>query len=145
MKPKISGWHCLVYKKWTSGTYLVLICIVLCIQTSSVSADSLRTIAGAGTSLCSTFLRELVESPQTTAWTYLSWAQGYLSAVNLQRSRLREVAVDMLPSDFDLTKQVIFLQTYCRSFPDRHFDQAATGMYFELLAHHTTISSKPLD
>lgn len=51
----------------------------------------------------------------------------------------------MLPSDFVLTKQVAFLQTYCRSLPDRHFDQAATEMYFELLAHYTTESSQPSD
>ena len=90
---------------------------------------------GRGTSLCSAFVSESAKNSQTTAWIYLSWAQGYLSAINLQRSRRGEAAVDMLPSDFDLHKQVAFLQTYCRSLPDRYFDQAATEMYFELLAH----------
>ena len=120
-------------------------CLALCTKTLSVNADTLRTTAGAGTSLCSAFLGEYAQNPHTTAWVYLSWAQGYLSAINLQRSRSGEAAADMLPSDFDLPKQVAFLQTYCRSLPDRHFDQAVTEMYFELLAHHTPVSSRPSD
>ena len=99
-----------------------------------VMAEPANT-AGAGTRLCSVFLREYEQDPRTTAWIYLSWAQGYLSAVNLQRAHAGEIVVDMLPAEFDLSRQVAFLRDYCRDLPHRYFDQATIAMYQELRAH----------
>lgn len=110
-----------------------------------VRADTSHSTAGAGTRLCSAFLQEYEQDPKITAWIYLSWAQGYLSAINLQRSQIGETAVDMLPSEFDLPRQIAFLRTYCRGLPDRYFDQAAIEMYYELFAHKSkTFGSQSL-
>lgn len=117
----------------------VLVCLSMIVSSPrEAAADSLRTTAGAGTSLCSAFSREYDQDPGTTAWIYLSWAQGYLSAVNLQRARLGQTAADMLPTDFGLPKQIGFLQAYCRSLPDRSFEQATIGMYHEMLERWPT-------
>ena len=117
----------------------VLVCLGIIVSSPrEATADSSRTTAGAGTSLCSVFSREYDQDPETTAWIYLSWAQGYLSAVNLQRARLGQTAADMLPTDFDLPKQIGFLQAYCRRLPDRNFEQAAIGMYHEMLKRWPT-------
>lgn len=110
---------------------------------SLTRADSSHSTAGAGTRLCSAFLQEYEQDSKTTAWIYLSWVQGYLSAINLQRAHSGKAAADMLPSDFDLPRQVVFLRTYCQESPELYFDQAAIEMYHELLARKFNTSGSP--
>ena len=126
--------------RWLASRIVILVHLGIIICVPPAMADGLRTVAGAGTSLCSTFLREYDQDPQITAWIYLSWAQGYLSAVNLQRAELGEGAVDILPFDFGLSMQTTFLHAYCRNWPDRRFDRAAVEMYRELRVRHPPAS-----
>ena len=125
------------YPLWQLASRIgILVGLAMIVRVPPAMADGSRTVAGAGTSLCSAFLREYDQDPQTTAWIYLSWAQGYLSAENLQRAQLGEITVDMLPFDFGLSSQTSFLYAYCHRWPDRRFDQAATEMYRELRVRH---------
>ena len=88
-------------------------------------------IVGIGSTSCRQFLLESRTTPAAER-DYLSWAQGFMSAVLLSRPPGIDEALDLNPPAFPIMVQLAFLHDACALAPATNFSDAVERLYEEL-------------
>jgi hypothetical protein len=83
--------------------------------------------AGVGASSCAEYAKAYRLDPHQTDQVYGSWAQGYISGVNMGR---RDLYADMGAKTSDEMDR--FLRKYCNDHPLANFIDAATELWGSL-------------
>src|SRR5262249_42461238 len=91
-------------------------CLGLVVLTSLAIAAEQYQSMGAGTRSCAVFARTYKDKPKTAGMIYFSWAQGYMSGVNLAAGINNK---DYRPANLN-AMTVAAQQRYIRDFCDRN-------------------------
>lgn len=113
---------------------LIVFLLVVILMFCDINAFAAKPfeMAGMGNIRCSEFVQALERDEKTTMPAFFSWAQGFLTALNLSRSQ-RNLSTRLLGSDdFSLDKQFDFLMNYCTDNPERSFMAASINLYKQL-------------
>lgn len=117
-----------VYWSQITMERLLVICFVPFLWSGVTLAQSEgHAIAGAGASSCGTYLE--ASSDRELSMIYVTWAQGYLSGVNVAQNALTNAPWVLLP---DAATIKAYVQKYCRDNP---LGTPATGvslLFFEI-------------
>ncbi len=107
-------------------TRLVIVSTLTVLLSSTVSAQA---IAGAGTVSCGEMLSAISDERQLE-FTFQSWSQGFMSALNRSRFLYGLVTVDIN----DNTNQWLWLQNYCRDNSSEAFHIAVIELFEDLMS-----------
>jgi hypothetical protein len=99
--------------------------------TSALAQPAAVKIVGVGSTSCRQFLLESRTTP-TAQRDYLTWAQGFMSAVLLSRPAGVDEALDLNPPAFPIREQLAFLHDACEVAPATNFSDAVERLYEEL-------------
>lgn len=97
--------------------------------------------AGFGAAECSTVERKTDNNPELAMAAY-SWAQGYMSALNLRYLRTH-TSVDIMPEDFAINAQIGFLKDFCQQHPSKAYDQGVWALFSKLASRQGVAASLP--
>ena len=103
--------------------------LFLLIFVGSAYGESMLMI-GRGGATCSYFLQESSSNP-TWEFVYYSWAEGYLSAINV-RNTASNTDINLSVSSLQGSQQIDFLKDYCKKNLDQNFVLAVMNLYDEL-------------
>ena len=99
-------------------------CLGLVVLTSlSMAAEQFQSM-GAGTKSCAVFARTYKDKPKTADMIYFSWAQGYMSGVNLAAGINNK---DYRPANLNamtVAAQQRFIRDFCDRNPLKDFREA---------------------
>ena len=106
---------------------------------SPVLAEEATVVSGVGASSCGKFASSYKENPAKTETLYFSWAQGFMSSINLNRKMQNGTLVDFgaMPS----TAQLSWIRGYCQKNPLKTYLRAATELFLALEQAQTTKSN----
>ncbi len=107
-------------------TRLVIVSTLTVLLSSTVSAQA---IAGAGTVSCGEMLSAISDERQLE-FTFQSWSQGFMSALNRSRYSNGLDTVDISDNE----GQWLWLQDYCRDNPLVSFLIASNRLFEELMS-----------
>jgi len=82
---------------------------------------------GVGMSSCAEFARDYKRNPDTYMAMYLSWAQGFMSAINFLKRVTNKPPHNL--NGLTLTDQQMRLQFYCDQNPLKPFFYAAQDLW----------------
>jgi hypothetical protein len=88
-------------------------------------------IAGFGHAKCSDFLGHTSQG-RPVQLSYLAWAQGFMSALNLARSQHEKPTRQLGTPNYSFEKQLAFLVAYCNANKSRSFADATIQLYRSL-------------
>ena len=96
-----------------------LLLLILLLVSSQVQAVDYIMIGRGGAS-CGQFNQDIKGSKQ---WEYIyySWAEGYMSAINVRNEERFGKSINLSPTSFEGPEQLKFLKTYCTFNPDKSF------------------------
>ena len=107
----------------------VPIVLSLSIFVGSAHGDSMLMV-GRGGAACSFFLQES-SSNHTWGFVYYSWAEGYMSAINVRNTNSNS-DINLSVASLQGPQQLEFLKDYCKKNPDQTFAIAVMNLYSEL-------------
>lgn len=99
--------------------------------TGAAQPSSTAKIVGIGAATCTDFLDNIDKTPATQG-DYLSWAQGFMSAVLLSRPAGVDEKLDLKPAEFGLLKQLECLRHWCATNRSQDFSDAVLALYKNL-------------
>jgi hypothetical protein len=123
-------------KGW-SMVYRLAIVALLVMACGEASAGI--GVAGAGAVSCASFGKLYQNSPQETELAFFTWAQGYMSGVNLAGVALRRPSRDL--DGMPAAHQQLFLRQYCNGHPLASFIEGVNEL-FEKLPSSTLVAPK---
>jgi|GEM_PF-2435238 len=95
----------------------------------SGKADS--AFAGVGSATCAQYAELVRLDPQRTHNMFLTWAQGFMSGLNVPQLEGRRY-VELLPPSYPAQAQSRFLSGYCDHHPRDKFFDAVRALWNEL-------------
>jgi hypothetical protein len=101
--------------------------VVLLMTTFSISNANALEYEGAGLQLCSAFTQDMRKDPKFGEVFYFSWAEGYMSGVNVAKWNDQH-AFRSMPAN----QQREFIQDYCNKNPNDKFFKAVYSLYLTL-------------
>jgi hypothetical protein len=122
--------------KLLSRSAFVFVSLVLA---SPVLAEESIVVSGVGASSCGKFTTSYKDNPARAETLYFSWAQGFMSSINLNRKMQNGTPVDfgVMPS----AAQVSWIRGYCQKNPMKTYLRAATELFLTLEQAQTTKSN----
>jgi hypothetical protein len=87
------------------------------------------TAEGAGFASCSDFEKAYKAAPDQTT-NFFSWTQGYLSGMDQTLEAEGKQTTNL--AICDAAKQDQFVRSFCASYPNRVYGDAATALFLEL-------------
>ena len=102
----------------------VALCLGFMALSSPVTVAEQYQSMGAGTKSCAVFARTYKDKPKTADMTYFSWAQGYMSGVNLAAGINNK---DYRPANLNamtVAAQQRFIRDFCDRNPLKDFREA---------------------
>ena len=82
-------------------------------------------IQGLGAQACASFASNFKKNPMMEAF-YFTWAQGYMSGLNMGLLAIGNEMTDL--SDFDIDRQQSFIRRFCDRHPLKNYSDAAVGL-----------------
>ncbi len=102
---------------------------VILIGTALIFASNVAraefAIAGHGANACAKFAEDYRVAPEVAEITYMTWAQGFMSGLNLNADKEKRRDLSALKID----DQIRQLRHYCDAHPLREFLYAAVDLY----------------
>jgi hypothetical protein len=87
---------------------------------------------GAGTKSCAVFVRTYKDKPKTAEMIYFSWAQGYMSGVNvaagIKNRDVRSANLNAIP----VTAQQRYIRDFCARNPLKDYRDAVDALLGEI-------------
>jgi hypothetical protein len=87
-------------------------------------------VAGAGAVSCASFGKLYQNNPQETELAFFTWAQGYMSGVNLAAAVLKRPSRDL--DGMPALHQQLFLRQYCNGHPLASFVEGVNELFGKL-------------
>jgi hypothetical protein len=103
-----------------------LIALVFLATTASAQ-DRQGGMMGAGSAACSEYTQQYASEPDTANNVYYSWAQGYMSGQNIERSSQKKPMRNL--AALPIATQLDFLRRYCLQSPTSLFAVAAQNLF----------------
>ncbi len=106
---------------------------------STALAEELNVVSGVGGSSCGKFTNSYKENPAKTKSVYFSWAQGFMSSINLSRKMQNGTPIDFgaMPS----ATQITWIRGYCQKNPMQTYLRAATELFLAVEQAQATKSN----
>jgi hypothetical protein len=125
----------------------LVVSISIAIATATASACSAETamMTGAGTSTCGQFASRYAQNPESTEQFYFSWAQGFMTSMNICRASGSSPAYRDLSSPVEL--QMSHIRIYCDAHPLALYSQAIIDLFgsFPLMRASQSYTSRQSD
>jgi hypothetical protein len=99
---------------------------VACLLAGMAFAEDKRIMSGVGNSTCGKFSSLSVEEPVAAELTFLSWAQGFMTAHNILAFNSSRTYRSL---EGETEQQFARLLAYCRDHPDVLFASAVMLFY----------------
>jgi hypothetical protein len=93
---------------------------------SAVGAQEKRIGSGVGVAKCSELTSQYSEEKTATMLTFISWAQGFMSANNLTSAKNDNTYRSL---EGEAEQQFKFLLTFCGENPDEYYTTAVLALY----------------
>jgi hypothetical protein len=121
----------------------VALCLGLMALSSPVTAAEQYQSMGAGTRSCAVFARTYKDKPKTADMIYFSWAQGYMSGVNLAAGINNK---DYRPANLNamaIAAQQRFIRDFCDRNPLKDFREAVDTLLGNIRSTKSGIVTTP--
>lgn len=87
---------------------------------------------GVGVTSCGTYLSNRSQDISTET-LYFSWAQGYLTRLNVFEAKAQgRATVNLLPSGFGISEQINWMNAYCTTHTSSLYGDAAYELYLTI-------------
>src|SRR4026208_1573045 len=110
----------------------VAFCLGFMALSSPVTAAEQYQSMGAGTKSCAVFARTYKDKPKTAEMIYFSWAQGYMSGVNvaagINNRDVRSANLNAMP----VTAQQRYIRDFCARNPLKDYRDAVDALLGEI-------------
>ena len=121
----------------------VALCLGFMALSSPVTAAEQYQSMGAGTKSCAVFARTYKDKPKTADMIYFSWAQGYMSGVNLAAGINNK---DYRPANLNamtVAAQQRFIRDFCDRNPLKDFREAVDTLLGNIRSTKSGIVTTP--
>ena len=121
----------------------VALCLGFLALSSPVTAAEQYQSMGAGTRSCAVFARTYKDKPNTADMIYFSWAQGYMSGVNLAAGINNK---DYRPANLNamtVAAQQRFIRDFCERNPLKDFREAVDTLLGNIRSSKSGIVTTP--
>lgn len=110
---------------------VVPLCVLMLALSPSLSLAADSQLMGIGTNSCAQFAQDL-KADTSLEFTYFSWAQGYMSGMNVTLGSANASTKNL--NARDVTDQMASIRAYCDSHPLQIYGRAAQDLYNSLPA-----------
>ena len=83
---------------------------------------------GFGARSCAVFANDLKETNMIEA-VYFTWAQGYMTGLNMGLLAIGNETTDLLPLGFDTDRQQGFIRRFCDQHPLKSYSEAVDDLF----------------
>jgi hypothetical protein len=97
---------------------------------SPILAEDAPVVSGVGISSCGKFTNSYKENSARTETLYLSWAQGFMSSINLNRKMQNGTPIDF--AAMRSAAQLSWIRDYCQKNPLKTYLRATTELFLAL-------------
>lgn len=101
--------------------FSLAVTLSLALAATSAHAED-HAIAGAGSIACAQFMKAEQSQDKITTLAVVTWLQGFLSGVNMQRNLDLKIPLQVLPSGVQIKA---FTVQYCTDHPDKSVFESA--------------------
>ena len=114
-----------------------LLVMTLICWASPVFGQSVKV--GVGVRSCAQFAEDYRSTPELMEVIYFSWAQGYLTGINIVTSTEDDQALNLFPPGFGEKAQKEFVREYCAMHPLAPYSEAVAFLRFEVILKNAVI------
>ena len=113
-----------------------LVFLLMFFFVSAVWAGPAPEISGLGNAKCADFIKGYDSGNLNAVAPYLAWAQGFMSAINLSRSKRDLSTKTFADKRYSADQQLAYLVSYCKEDRYRDFAGAVINLYIHLPRKH---------
>jgi len=107
---------------------------------SPVLAEKANVVSGIGAASCGKFTTAYKENAAKTEALYFSWAQGFMSSININRKMQNGTPIDF--GAMPPAAQLSWIRSYCLKNPMRTYLRATTELFLALEQAQSSLAKK---